>query len=213
VSAGDSDTSGHRLSIAVSRQVSDVRTVGLKGSYALRNSSDDTGDNDYRLWNASVFWTTTVAGRWTFNGDLGVTGLTSDTGGSQAPSFFSTTSLTYQFARAILGLSVNQGFSETFSGGQNFGVVDTSSYTASLSYPFAPTLSGTVAGFFQRNGGTGIGNVDTPQGDDESWGGTLDFSLRLFRTMSLGLGYSYVRQSGGSDYTENRVRASLGITF
>jgi hypothetical protein len=223
-SSNTSDTSGHQFSVGVSRQITPLRTVGLRGSYALRSFEDDTGDTDYSLWNVSGFFTTTLAGRLRLSTSLGVSGLIIDPGGSLGPNFFTTTSLSYQFARAILTLSANQGFSETFSSGQNFGVVETSSYAASLSYPFTPSLSGTATGFFQRNSGTGIGNVDTGQdNEEESWGGTLDFSLRLSRTMHLGLGYSYLRHSGdnnqvsgftrSTDYTENRVRASLGIAF
>jgi hypothetical protein len=226
VRSTESETTGHQFSVGVSRQISTLRTIGLRGSYALRSFSDDAGDTDYSIWNVSAFLTTTLPGRWTLATSVGVSGLLIDSGQSLGPNFFTTTSLNYQFARALLSLSANQGFSETFSSGQNFGVVETSSYTASLSYPFTPSLSARATGFFRQNSGTGIGNVDTGRSnEDESWGGTLDLALRLSRRVSFGLSYSYLRQSGASqfrtvgqtgaaaDYTENRVRASIGLAF
>lgn len=227
------DTSGHQFTGAFSRQLTTVRSVGVKGSYALRTLTDDTGDTDYRLWNVSVFTTYALLGRLTINGSLGVSGLTLESGESLGPNLFSSTSITYQFGPALASVAMDQGFSETFTGGQNFGVVETSGITGSLTYPFTPSLSGTASATYRRSKATGIGNIETGTGGDqqsESYGGTLAFSWRILPKVLLDLTYSYLKQVGsdnnrqvgttssqqvGTDngYTENRVKASINVSF
>lgn len=228
ITSTGADANGHQFTVRVSRQFDALRSGGLSASYALRSLTDDTGDDtDYRVWTVSAFSTYLLPGRFTLNGSVGVSGLNTDDGDNRGPSFFSATSLTYQFARAVASLAVNQGFSETFSGGQNFGVVETTSITASLFYPFTPLFSGRISGFYRLNKSTGVGNIDTGSDqDDEGWGGTAGLSLQLLRGLLLDLTYNYRRQYGADGsrsgtgqqafdrgYTENRVRAAITISF
>jgi outer membrane receptor for ferrienterochelin and colicin len=136
---------------------------------------------------------------------------------------------------------VDKGFSETFAEGENFGVVETEGVNGSLSYPFTPSLTGTLTGSFRRNKTTGIG--DTSLGNQqqnqqqnqqtENWGGTLSFSWRLRPGLLLELSYTYTRQAGSdsnnrqsvtsttgnqsigidNSYTENRVKAAVNLSF
>ena len=212
---------GHRLTAALSRQVSPRSTLGLKTSYALRNVDEtETDDSDYQLWNASVFAKYLLPGRLILDGSLGVTGVT---GAEDAgPRVFTSTRLSYEFARAVVSLAADRGFSETFGEGQNFGLVETAGASASFTYRFTPLMSGTASGFYRRNKGTGIGNLDEEE-DTENWGGTVVLSWHLLRNLLLNLSYTYLEQAGtdgrstaaGGDngYTENRVQAALRISF
>ena len=191
------------------------------------------------MWNAAVFTDYDLPNRLKLSSSLGVSGL-STSGRSVGPNLSTKSSLTYQFARAVLSLAVDKGFSETFAEGENFGVVDTEGVNGSLSYPFTPSLIGTLTGSYRRNKTTGVG--DSSLGDQqqnqqnqqtENWGGTLSLSWRLRPGLLLELSYTYTRQAGsnsnnrqsvtdttgtgsiGTDnsYTENRVKAAVNLSF
>jgi hypothetical protein len=225
------DVSGHQFTAAASRQLNRLRSAGVKGSYAFRTLTDDLGDTDYRLWNVSVFTNYVLQDRLTISGSLGVSGLIIDSGDGAGPNLFSTTNISYLFGRAVASLTVDQGFSETFAGGQDFGVVETRGVTGSLTYPFTPLLAGTVTGSYRQNKTTGVGNVGTGAGgeqESESWGGTATLTFKLLRNVLLDVTYSYLNQgategggssgttfqsSGQGGYVENRVKASLNVSF
>jgi hypothetical protein len=225
------DASGHQFTASATRQLTRLRVVGVKGSYAFRTLTDDLGDTDYRLWNVSVFTNYTLQDRLTITGSLGASGLTVDSGSRSGPNFFSTTSVSYLFGRAVASLTVDQGFSETFAGGQDFGVVETRGLTGTFTYPFTPLLSGTLTGFYRENKTTGVGNVGDGTGanqENESWGGTATLTFKLRRNVLMDVSYSYLKQgategggqtvttsqSGGQGgYVENRVRAAINVSF
>ena len=222
---GQSDINGHQFTAVATRQLTPLRSVGIKTSYALRNASDETGDSDFQIWNVSLFTRYIVAGRLIVDGSVGVSGLIADSGISVGPNFFSATSISYQFARAVAALAFDSGFSETFADGQNFGVLETQGVTGSLFYPFTPGLSGTVSGFYRRNKPTSIEATTAAQGETTNWGGTLAFSWRLLRGLLLDVSYTYLEQKGsdrtslaaerglGNSYTENKVQASFRVSF
>jgi len=166
-----------------------------------------------------------LPGRLTVDGSLGVTGFTSDPGTSVGPKLFSAASISYQFGPAIATLAFDSGFSETFAAGENFGVVETQGITGSLFYPFTPSLSGTVSGFYRKTTPTDIGNQSGQSDEHTNWGGTLAFSWRIQRRLLLDLSYTYQEQAGttnsvttttlgkNNSYTENRAQAALRISF
>jgi hypothetical protein len=148
--------------------------------------------------------------------------VNADSGESVGPNLSTATSLTYQFAQALVSLALDRGFSETFSDGQNFGVVETEGVTASLFYPFTPWLSGTVSAFYRHNKPTDIDSVESGQGETENWGGAVVASWRALRWLLVDLSYAYIDQTsigrsasrgGDNTYTENRVKLSLRFTF
>jgi uncharacterized protein (PEP-CTERM system associated) len=151
---------------------------------------------------------------------LGVSALRPETGKTLGPHLTTATALRYQFARAVATFAIDRGFSETFSEGEDFGVVETTGGAVSLAYPFTPFLSSAVGGFYRRNKFT---DVTGDSGENErttNWGGSLSLSWRIIRNLLLELSYSYVRQKGdegqfdgGDSYTENRVRAALNVSF
>ena len=214
--AGTADVSGHQITTSIARKLTTLRSVGLAGSYAFRTLSDETGDTDFRPWNVSLFTNYLLPGRLTLNGSLGVSGLSTGDGDTLGPNLSTATSLSYQFARATFTLAFDRGFSETFSEGENFGVVETEGITGSLSYPFTATLLGSISGYFRRSKFTGVGNSDTDQDDrNENYGGTVALAWRLLGDrLLLDLIYSYRNQKGtDTSYSENRVRAGLSVRF
>lgn len=235
--SNDSDVTGHKFTAGATRKLTTLRSVGITTSYAVRTITSGTGETDFQLWNAAVFTDYALPGRLKLSSSLGVSGLSTDSGASVGPNLSTKSTLTYQFARAALSLAVDRGFSETFSEGENFGVVETEGVTGSLSYPFTPLLTGMLTGSYRRNKTTGIG--DTSLGNQqqnqqtENWGGTLSFLWRLRPGLLLELSYTYTRQVGSdsnnrqnvtgttgngsigidNSYTENRVKAAVNLSF
>jgi hypothetical protein len=194
--------------------------VGLKGSYSLRNETGGADHTNFRLWDVVVFSRYVLPNRLTIDSSLGITGLTSS-GQSVGPNFASTTNISYQLARTVVTVSFDSGFSETFSEGQNFGVVETQSVTGSVAYIFTPSLTGRVSGSYRRNEPTGFGN-STQSEDTKTWQGLAGLSWRIQRRLNLDLTYSYVNQAGGEgsldgntvgNYTENRVQAAFRVIY
>ena len=236
--ANDFEVTGHKFTAGAARKLTTLRSVGITTSYAVRTVTSRDSETDFKLWNAAVFTDYELPGRLKLSGSLGVSGLSSDSGASIGPNLSTRSSLTYQFARALLSLSVDKGFSETFADGENFGVVDTEGVTGSLSYPITPLLTGTLSGTYRRNKTTGLGDtsVGTQQQNQktENWGGTLSFLWRLRPGLILELSYTYTKQVGSdsnkqnvtpttgngngsigidNSYTENRVRAAVNLAF
>jgi hypothetical protein len=233
--ADESDVTGHRFTAGAARRLHALQTVGVTTSYALRNISRQTGDSDFQIWNASTFTDYELPGRLRLNVTVGVSGVQADPD-NVGPNLSTKSSLTYQFARAVATLAVDRGFSETFSEGENFGVIETEGVTASLSYPFTPSLTGLVTGRYRHNKTVDVGAVGTTtrqNEETENWGGTASLTWLIQRNLTFELSYTYTQQvgfgdrqlgatsgrfggsirSGDDTYTENRVRAAVNFTF
>jgi hypothetical protein len=236
IAAGDFEVTGHKFTAGATRQLTTLRSVGITSSYALRTVTSGNSETDFTLWNAAVFTDYELPRRLKLSGSLGVSALSADSGVSVGPNLSTKSTLTYQFARAVLSLSVDKGFSETFAEGENFGVVETEGVTGSLSYPFTPSITGTLTGNYRRNKTIDIGDTSlgTQQAQEsENWGGTLSFSWRVRPGVLVDLSYTYHRQVGSesnnrqnvtgntgagsigfdNSYTENRVKASVNLSF
>jgi len=113
--------------------------------------------------------------------------------------------------------------------------------TGSVIYMFTSLLSATATGFYRHNKTTGLGDTTITTSnslgnqDTTSWGGTMSLSWRILRGLLLDVSYTYTRQEAsdtnqvgtsngsfgtgngsfgiGNNYTENRVKASLSLTF
>jgi hypothetical protein len=233
--ADESDVTGHRFTAGATRRLHALQTVGITTSYALRNVSRQTGDSDFQIWNASTFTDYELPGRLRLNVTVGVSGVQADPD-NVGPNLSTKSSLSYQFARAVATLAVDRGFSETFTEGENFGVIETEGVTASLSYPFTPSLTGLVTGRYRHNKTVDVGAIGTTarqNEETENWGGTVSLTWLIRRNLTFELSYSYTQQVafgdrqvgatsgqfggslGGGDntYTENRVRAAVNFTF
>jgi hypothetical protein len=224
--AGTASTSssirGHRFTTTVDRQFTALMRAGITGSYAIRQqdrSSESGSTDDFDIWNVSVF-NNYSTGRLTLTGNVGY-GMVIRSSGKGGSSITTASSLTYRFARATATVGVESGFAETFSEGQDFGLVRSRGVTGSLSYPFTSAVVGTVTGFYRDNefpdAGGGFGERTTT-----TWGGTLTVAVRLTRWLDLLLDYAHTDSSSsgqatqtlfGRDYVENRGRISLRASF
>ena len=104
---------------------------------------------------------------------------------------------------------------ETFATGENFGVVQTRGLTASLSAPLTPAITGVARAFYRENEFTGVGGgpADTTE---ETWGGSLGFSVQILRWLNMGLDYTHRRISAsarGGEIVENLARVSFTAAF
>ena len=104
-------------------------------------------------------------GPFTVTGKIGLTGLSSDSGGSRGPDLSLSATASYAFARAVVSLALEHGFSETFETGQNFGVVETTGATAIPHHtPSRTRTSGTVSAYYRKTETTGIGGGESIAG-------------------------------------------------
>jgi hypothetical protein len=139
----------------------------------------------------------------------------------------------------VASLTLEHGFSTTFATGENFGVVETTGASGSLSYSFTTRTSGTVSAYYRKTQTTGVGGGQTLGGSpnisggsndvDEGVGATAALTVGLLRWLKLGFTYTYTQRfdSGTSGtttttqgsfnsnvgYSENRVRISLDMNF
>lgn len=212
--SGGSDISGHQVTASLARQLSALASAGVSGSYALRTVTRDDSETDSATWNISLFSAYSVPGKWSLNGSIGFSRLESDPGMDRT-SVSTVTSLSYRFARATAIVSVDQGFSQTFAEGENFGVVETRGVRGSLAYPLTPFISGNASAFFRQNEFTGIGGGQAERTDDR-WGASISFAIQLLRWLSMELEYAHTEASSSvprGGFMENRARASLNAAF
>ena len=222
--ADDFDLQGHQATLSVSRQISSSTSLGVNTSYGWRNDTSDGDDTDYQIWNAGPFVRYELPGRLLLDASIGVSGLTSSTQ-TFGPSVSTASSLTYQLARARATLAVDRGFSETFTAGENFGVVETEGAQGTLSYRITPLLTSSASGFYRRSELTRIADTTAPDRNEKTkrWGGSVTLSWRVLRNLLMNLTYTYehtvTNDRNGStsaddrNYSENRVQASIRVNF
>ena len=219
--ANASDITGHRISGSYTRQINALLTAGLTGSYSIRRteSRNATPNENFDSWTLAVF-NSYGTPKLSLNGSIGVTQIIPESSKTET-GVFSASTLVYRFARAVATIGVDSGFSETFAQGENFGVVQTRGVTASLAYPFTPSISGTVAAFLRQNEPTGSDNSSSNA--ETSWGLSVAFGFQITRWLNMFLDYTHSQtssdqaisrtNSGSGDQTENRVRLSLTAGF
>jgi hypothetical protein len=209
----DSETTvGHQFTASLSRQLSVFATAGVSANYALRQVSgrNSGAGGDFSQWGVSLFSSYAIPGRWSLNGSIGYSQVDRDSGPNS--SITTQTNLTYRFARATASIGIEQGFSETFASGENFGVVETRGFTGALTYPFTPFTTGTVSGFYRENTSTGAGGG--ARADETTWGGSATLSIQLLRWLTMSLGYDHRETTSKTgDFTENHGRISLNASF
>lgn len=210
----DADTAGHQLTVAVARQLNVLTSAGVSASYEHREfSGRATTESATDLWSTSLFSAYTGP-KWSLSGSLGYSRLTSDSGAEDS-SFLTATTLSYRFARGTATVSVDQGFSETFVQGENFGVVKTRGVAAGVTYALTPAIGAGAAAFYRHNDFSGIGGGEAGRVDD-TWGASLGFTVQLLRWLKLVVDGAYTRQDSSSadgGFTERRARLSLQASF
>ena len=218
--SGSSKVTGHELNASVMRDLTARSTAGLSGAYAERQQTTAIRDSDFTRWNLSVFNNYSLPERLEMRTSIGVSMLNGDQS-SGDPLLTTFSSLSYWFGPAIARLLVERGFSETFGEGENFGVVETTGASASLTYPFTPLVRGTVGVSYRENKFTGEGDpIDTGGSragrEETTLGGTASLSVQLLRWLGSSLEYALTDVSSterGRRYTENRVRLLFNAAF
>jgi hypothetical protein len=215
-----SDSTGHLIWASVARQISPLRSVGVSTSYSVQ-SLDNT-----RIGNVSLFTAYELPGRISLSGSLGVGFLSSDAGGDFT-TMTSSTSASYRFAKAVIGVAILQDFNQTGLQGQDFGVVLTRSYTGTFSYALTPFVDTTLRASYSENQFTGVGNSRASP-DTKTLSAQASLAWRIRPWLTAGLDYTYTRYNSAAlstignavpannvrgNATENRVALRLTSSF
>jgi hypothetical protein len=166
----------------------------------------------------SVFGSYTVPGIWSASASTGYTWLKAIDVSPRVPTeseslpFVSAQVSYFALPRTVLTLSGFSGFSETFTRGENFGVVQTYGVTGTVSYAVTPLVGAFASAFWTSNQETGIAGGVSGEAE-ETYGGNVGLSYQALRWLSLGLIYSYTQGLGDNGYTENRVTATASASF
>ena len=219
-----SETTGHQFSASFSRDLSERASVGISGSYAFRTQDQERPDaqTNFTRWASSLFANYAVPGTIAVRANVGVSQLTTDRS-DFSPVLSTSSSLSYWFGQAVLGVTFERGYSETFAEGQNQGVVLTTGGSVSLSYPFTPSFGGSVNIAYRENEFTGIGGTPTAittgggsTRTDKVFSGTIGLSYQILRWLGTSLDYTYSLTNSSDvdgDIAENRVRLALNFAF
>jgi uncharacterized protein (PEP-CTERM system associated) len=150
-------------------------------------------------------------------GNIGLAQLSSP--GSPARLLLTSNSdIAYYLGPAVLGLKVERGFSESFAQGQNFGVVETSGVSGSLSYRFSPLVTGSATGGYRENKFTGLGGGGQAGREDQTVTVTANLSYQISRGLTATVDYTYLhtKSSGPAvppGFVEDRIRAALNAVL
>ena len=211
---GDTTTTGSEITGSFSRDINPRVTAGITAAFADRDQTTSTGTSNFKRWNAAVFNTYVIPDKIVMRGSLGVAQLLSKNS-SDKPLLTSNTNITYWLGSAIFNLVVERGFSETFAGGENFGVVETAGVSGSVTYRFSPLLTGFVRAGYRENEFTGEGGGQAGR-KEEIATGSLGVNYQFLRGLTATFDYTYTKTPTndlGASFTENRVRAALNAAF
>ena len=215
---GDSSLKGHEWTASLSRELTVRSSAGLSAAYAVRRETRRLRQSDFTRWSVSLFNNYVLPEKIILRGNIGVAQLNGDQS-SGRPLLTSFSSLSYWFGPALFGLTVERGFSETFGEGENFGVVETSGISASLSYPFTPSVRASADVSYRENKFLGEGDVSRSgrAGTEETTiSGTVALSVQLLRWLGSSLQYAYTDTSSSENdrnFIENRILLSFSAAF
>jgi hypothetical protein len=217
-----SQITGHQVNGSVARELTPRSTVGVSGAYSMRTQerTNPASESDFSQRTVSLFNSYVIPNTIALRGSIGVSQLIGDTSSGQ-PLLSTSSSLSYWFGQAVASLSMERGFSETFSEGENRGVVQTTGYSGSLSYPFTPSFSGRASVSYRENEVTGVGATGSSTGSgaqtDNVLTGTISFSYQILRWLGSTLEYNYSKTSSSEadrdNITENRFKLALTASF
>jgi hypothetical protein len=221
-------STGNLFTASVARQTGTYSSIGIQGSYQQNSPPQQDAQH---LWNVSAFSTYGLPSGLSLSGSIGFSLLTQGNQSNQT-GVTSNSSLSYSFGPAAVSVGIFSGFRQTGLDGQNFGLVQTSAYTASFLYAFTPLIAGSVQATYSQNEPTGSGNNSSGSNSNNfngnnssgsesstfSSGATL--SWQLLRWLSLSANYSYLLLSnpngsltGSGTIPVNTATISLGATF
>ena len=189
---------------SLARQLGQFTSAGISSSYTLQSQ------NDARIWNVSFFSTYGLPSGLSLSSSIGYS-LLSSSNQPDSSGITTNSSLSYRFTRAVVAVSAYRDFRQTAIEGQNFGIVQTSGYSASFLYTFTPLLSGNVQMAYTTNSSTGVGNnSSSPNSNTFTAGAGLNW--RMLRWLSSSLQYTYTLQSSSGNSTSGTVNANGTVT-
>ena len=151
LSTGTTDSTGHLVTASFERQLNVYTTVGISTSYSIQSFDSS------RIWNVSLFTAYGLPSGLSVSGSLGYSWFTSDSGGNDSGMSANTT-ISYLFGRVLASLGFFQDYRQTFTQGQDAGVVLTRTVTGAVSAPITAGTSATVSLSYSENEPTGSGN-------------------------------------------------------
>jgi hypothetical protein len=220
---GESETQGNQLSGSFSRDVSPWTTLGISGGYAFRTQNQtllgvDTETKYYR-WNALLFGNYGLPGKIELRASAGVSQLSTQGASTFSkagdPLFSTFNSLSYWFGETKATVTFERGYAETFTSGQDQGVVLTTGGSASVDspFPFTPWLRGRASIAYHNNDFTGIGGIPGAARTERVFGVGVGLTYQIVQWLSSTLRYDYSRTDSTGIISENRVRIALDAAF
>jgi hypothetical protein len=212
------EIAGHRLTAAVSRQLSTLASAGVETSYSLRTQRNGEIRESFDSWTAGLFGGYALPERWSVTARVGISTLSAE---DHRWIVSGSVDLVYRLSRGTVGLTAERGFSETFAGGENFGVVETQGVTATLSWQWTPRITSTGQVYWRDNESTGVA-ASRQAGTERVWGATAALTYQVLRWLAVAGDYSFTSQDGAIDGTarggagtvkEHRGRISLSASF
>jgi hypothetical protein len=202
-----SDVTGNLIWASAARRVNPSTTIGVSGSYTLLTL------DDARIWNASVFNTYELGNRFSMSSSAGVSVLSSSVTDNEA-TFTTNTTAFYRLGRFLFAVALNQDFQQTFTQGEDFGIVLARSYTGSVAYEVTPLITATIRASYDDNQLTGVGDT---RGTAKAFTGEAGLSWQVRRWLTATLNYTYTRYDGdtttGGAAPANRVVFRLSTSF
>ena len=190
----------------------------MTATYAVREQALATGRAEFTRWNLSLFNNYVVTDKIILRGNIGLAQLESS-GTKTRLLLTSDTDLTYYAGPAILGLKLERGFSESFAQGQNFGVVETSGISSSVSYRFTPLLTGLATAGYRENKFTGLGGGGQAGREDKTVTAAANVTYQVLRWLTATADYTYSHTQSPlpgtpqTAFVENRIRVALNAVL
>jgi uncharacterized protein (PEP-CTERM system associated) len=188
-------------------------TAGVSAVYAFRERDSGPQTSSFSRWSLSLFDNYTLTDKLIVRASIGVAQLTTD-GSSRAPIPITTTSASYWRGPATFIVRIARGFSESFTEGENFGVVQTTSVSGTVHYEFTPLLSGHLNGSYHENQFTGAG-TDVKERDTTVYTARagLTYKIASWLTATLEAVHTERTPTSQSTIIENRVHGTLNAIF
>jgi hypothetical protein len=209
----ESTITGHQVTGSFARDLSAVMTAGVSAAYAFRERESNSQTSSFSRWTFSVFDNYTLTDKLIVRASVGVGQLTTD-GSAQDPVLITTTAASYVLGPATFAVKFSRGFSESFTESENFGVILTTSFSASVSYQFTPLLTGRILGTYRENESTGAG-ADVSNRNVKVYTARAGITYQIASWLTATLEAFHTDRTSGSQpsVNENRVHAVVNAIF
>jgi len=148
---GTTDSTGHLFTASFSRQLSTYAQAGVSTSYQIQSHDNST------IWNVSLFTAYGLPGGLSISASLGYSRFTSDSG-QDSGGISTSTTISYLFGRVLASVSAFQDYRQTFTQGEDVGVMLTRTFTGAVSAPITSATNGNITVSYSENEPTGSGN-------------------------------------------------------